>query len=219
MSMAHLLFVRDFEAEIDAERLLADRPAPTHTDADLAVATEAARADGYAAGLTEGWQAGHAAAREGIEAQRLEAIETLALAVGELMSGHADHRARLEAEMAAFTADLAERVFPEIVERLGPARLQAELARIARRAIGSPTLDIRLAPAVADGLGADLIAAGTAVGQTVRVMADPALTGSEVAAQWRDGRSRYSFPAICRAILTLIRQAALPPSTDQGPTP
>lgn len=215
MSMAHLLFVRDFEAEIDAERLLAERQVPTHSADDLMAAAAEARAEGHAAGHAEGLAAGRHEVLEAIEAQRLAALQALALSVDDLLADRAAHRMRLEQEMAAFAADLAARVFPELAGRLGPNRVEAEIARVMRRAVGSPSLEIRLAPAVAETLAPDLVAMGHASGQTIRVTPDPALARADVHAQWRDGRSRYSFSAICHSVLALIRQtAALPSPSD-----
>lgn len=212
MSMAHLLFVRDFEAEIDAERLLAERQVPTHSEADLAAAADAARADGYAAGHAEGLAAGRHEALASIEAQCLAAMQSLALSMADLLADRAAHRQRLEAEMSAFAGDLAERVFPELVQRLGPNRLTEEIGRVVRRAVGSPSLEIRLAPDVAASREADLVAMAAGTGQHIRVVADPALAPADVQAAWRNGRSRYSFAAICRSVLTLIRQTAPLPS-------
>lgn len=214
MSMAHLLFERDFEAEIDAERLLAERQAVVHTADELITAAAAGRAEGHAAGLAEGLAAGWREALAAIEAQRLDAIGKLAVAVESLLADRAAHRHRLEAEMAAFAGDLADRVFPELVRDLGARRVDEEIARVVGRSIGSPSLEIRLSPALAEALGPDLTEMGAQSGQKVRVRPDPALEPTEVHADWLHGRSRYSFAAICRSIQSLIRRAAPVPATD-----
>lgn len=208
MSMTHLLFVRDFEAEIDAEILYAQRQAVTHTADDLIIAAAGARTEGHAAGLAEGLASGWAEALASIEAQRLEAMGGLGVAVGALLSDNAAHCQRLEAEMAAFAADLADKVFPDLARHLGACRVEEEIARVTRRAIGSPSLEIRLAPAVAQALATDLAAMGLPSGQTIRVLPDATLEPTEVHAAWQSGRSRYSFAAICRSIQTLIRKNA-----------
>lgn len=208
MSMAHLLFVRDFEAELDAERRLAERPPATHSDDALHDAVVAAQAEGYAAGLVEGHAAGLAEALNRIEAQAAQALESLSGAVDVLLADRAAYRAGLEAEMSAFAGDLAERVLPELAGLMGQSRLEAEIGRVVRRAVGSPALVIRLSPAVAERLEPGLVSTGAAAGQAVRVLPDPALDRADVHAEWRHGRSRYSFAAICRSVLTMIRQAA-----------
>ena len=208
MSMTHLLFVRDFEAEIDAEILYAQRQAVTHTADDLIIAAAGARTEGHAAGLAEGLASGWAEALASIEAQRLEAMGGLGVAVGALLSDNAAHCQRLEAEMAAFAADLADKVFPELARHLGAHRIDEEIARVMRRAIGSPSLEIRLAPAVAETLATELAAMSLQSGQTIRVVPDAALEPTEVHAAWLHGRSRYFFAAICRSIQTLIRKNA-----------
>ncbi len=208
MSMAHLLFVRDFEAEMTAERLRAESQVATHSAEDLARVSAAAHAEGHAAGLAEGLASGWREALASIEAQRLEAVGKLATAVDGLLAERAAHRQRLEAEMIAFVADLADRVLPELVSQLGARRVDEEIGRVIRRAIGSPSLEIRLSPAVAETLGDELHRMAAPSGQTIRVVPDPALDPTEVYASWLHGRSRYSFAAICRSIQTLIRRAA-----------
>ncbi len=220
MSMTHLLFVRDFEAEIDAEILHAQRKVVTHTADDLTLAAAGARTEGHAEGLAEGLASGWAEALASIEAQRLDAMGGLGVAMGALLSGHAAHCQRLEAEMAAFAADLADKVFPELARHLGASRVEEEIARVTRRAIGSPSLEIRLAPAVAEALATDLAAMGLQSGQTIRVLPDATLEPTEVHAAWQNGRSRYSLAAICRSIQTLIRKNAplSTPSVQAGLT-
>lgn len=211
MSMTHLLFVRDFEAEIDAELLLARRQSVTHTEDDLMQAAADARTEGHASGLAEGLASGRAEALASIEAQQLEATRGVDVALGRLLSDHAAHCQRLEMELAAFAADLADKVFPELARHLGADRVNEEIARVMRRAIGSPSLEVRLSPAVAKSMATDLAAMGLQSGQTIRVMPDATLEPTEVHAAWLHGRSRYSFAAICRSIQALIRKSASPP--------
>ncbi|WP_374434177.1 hypothetical protein [Tabrizicola sp.] len=216
MSMANLLFVRDFEAELDAERLLAERQAVVHTAEELCAAEAAGRAEGHAAGLAEGLASGWREALASIEAQRLDAMGKLATAVDALLADRAGHRQRLEAEMTAFAGDLVDRVFPELVQELGRARVESEIRRVMGRAIGSPALEIRLSPEVAQVLAGDLAAMAAPSGPSVRVVPDPGLEATEVHAAWQHGRSRYSFAAICRSIQTLIRRAAQTFPDDAG---
>lgn len=217
MSVAHLLFVRDFEAEIDAERRQEERRARAHSAEELALAAVAARAEGHAAGLAEGLAQGRDAALAGIEAQRQELLDRLAQVIGGLAADSLAHRQQLEQDMTGFAADLADRILPELVDQLGPTRAEAEIGRVLRRSIGSPTLDIRLAPARAQALAADVPALEARSGQTIRLVPDPSLDPSEVVGNWQHGRSRYSFAAICRAIRAMIRRAAqTPPPSDQA---
>lgn len=211
MSIAHLLFVRDFESEQDAERLLAEQAAATHSDDALRVAVDVARAEGHAAGLAEGRHVGLTEALDRVETQAVEALSALSGSVDVLLADRSAHRRRLETEMIAFVGDMAERVLPEVVDRLGQNRVTEEIARIVRRAVGSPTLEIRLSPAVSQQLSTDLSALGQASGQTVRIIADPALKPADVQAEWRHGRSRFSFSAICGSVLALIREVVPEP--------
>jgi flagellar assembly protein FliH len=212
MSVAHMLFVRDFEAEIDAEREHLAREANAPSAADLAQVAEEARAAGHAAGFEEGLASGRDAALAGIEAQRLDLMEGLAQVMADLAAERAAHRRQLELEMAGFVGQLVDRLVPELIQLLGARRVAAEIDRVVRRAIGSPSLDIRLAPDAAESMAGDLAALADRTRQTFRVLPDPALQSAEVCAAWQDGRSRYSFPAICRAVQTMIRRVAQSPS-------
>ena len=217
MSVALTLFVRDFEAEIDAERLLEERQAASHTAAALALAATEARTDGHAAGLEEGLAQGRSEALATIEAQRLDVLLQLAKAIEELAADRSAHRQQLELEMAAFVAQVADRVFPELVRSMGQRRLDTEIGRIVRRAIGSASLEIRLSPTVAEEMAPELAALGEQSQQKIRIHPDPALEPSEVHAAWQNGRSQYSLPAICQSIQTLIQRAAqTPPPPDKA---
>jgi len=223
MTMAHLLFARDFDAEIDEERRLAACVAPVHGPDELAAAVEAARQEGLAQGRAQGLEEGRAEMRAALEARRADALEQLLPEIAALVADRAAYRQGLEAEMVAYVRDVSERVLPEIVHALGRRRLDAEIARIVRRAVGSPTLEIRLSPLVADTFPdtfADILAAGgDHQGPAIRVVPDAALEPSEVRASWCNGRSRHSFPALCRSILALVADAASAPPPEAGTGP
>ncbi|MFA8388012.1 MAG: hypothetical protein ACEPO2_20525 [Pelagibaca sp.] len=219
MTMANLLFTRDFDAEIDEERRIAECVVPVYSPDDLATAVEAARQEGFEEGFTQGIEEGRAEISEALEARRAEALEHLLPEIAALIEDRATHRACLEAEMAAYVRDVSETILPEILRSLGHQRIDAEIARIVKRAVGSPTLEIRVSPIFADGFAAELASPSDRDGSTIRVVPDAALEPSEVRASWRNGRSHYSFPALCRSILALVADIASSskPKAEEGP--
>lgn len=212
MTMANLLFTRDFDAEIDAERRIAECVVPVYGPDELAAAVEAARQEGFAQGLAQGIEDGRAEVGAALEARRAEALEHLLPEIAALIADRATHRACLEAEMAAYVRDVSETILPEILRSLGHQRIDAEIARIVKRAVGSPALEIRVSPIFADSFAADLASPSDREGPAIRVVPDAALEPSEVRASWRNGRSRYSFPALCRSILALVADVAISPT-------
>lgn len=212
MTMANLLFTRDFDAEIDEERRMAECVVPVYSPDDLAAAVEAARQEGFAQGLEQGIEDGRAEIGAALEARRAEALEQLLPEIATLIADRATHSTCLEAEMAAYVRDVSEMILPEILRSLGQQRLDAEIARIVKRAVGSPTLEIRVAPIFAEHFAADLASTNDRDGQTIRVVPDETLEPSEVQASWRNGRSQYSFPALCRSILALVDDVAISPT-------
>ena len=219
MLMTHLLFTRDFDAEIDEERRIAECVVPTYSPEDLAAAVEGARQEGFAQGLAQGIEDGRAELGAALEARRAEALENLSPEIAALIADRATHRACLEAEMAAYVRDVSETILPEILRMLGEQRIDEEIARIVKRAVGSPTLEIRVSPIFADCFFTALASPSCDNGPAIRVVPDAALEPAEVRASWRNGRSRYSFPALCRSILALVSDVAPSPTlkAEEGP--
>ncbi|MFD2739541.1 hypothetical protein ACFSUD_08180 [Sulfitobacter aestuarii] len=199
-------FDRNFDAEIEAEAAARARSetATQHSSEALAAAVreaaEAARQEGYAAGH----EAGLTAARAEIAARQTELAEQLLARFGDLLADRQEHQQRLETEMTGFVHDICAKVFPELGAAYGSARVSEEIARIIRRAVGSPSLDIRVAPDMALHVRAALARLEPDEGRKARVIPDATLAETDVEATWQNGRSHYSFEATCKAILQLL---------------
>lgn len=219
MTMANLLFTRDFDAEIEEERRSAEAVVPVYNSDDLAAAVEEARQEGFSQGLAQGMEDGRAELRAELEARRVEALEHLMPEIAALIADRETYRACLETDMAAYVRDMSEMILPELLQSLGWQRLDTEIARIIKRAVGSPTLEIRVSPVFADSFAAELSSPSDHDEPAIRVVPDAALEPAEVCATWRNGRSRYSFAAQCRSILALISDVASSPKhkAEEGP--
>ncbi len=172
-------------------------------DAAIAEAVEAARAEAYA----EGHTAGETAMRESIAQQQATTLEMLLPRIDELLAGQQTYCDELELEMLAFMRDFCEKLFPEMVGEYGRDQLATELRHIARRALGSPWLDVK----VPEGFGAlaRSLARPEGEGTELKVTEDPDLLACAVTANWQNGRSAYDFDALCGDILSLFRAPSL----------
>lgn len=212
------LFFRDFDAELAAEaalREVADQPAPSSEEIESRI-SEAARLafeEGRAQGLAEGL----AQARGEAASLQASALAGLQEPLAALLEGQRDHAAALEADIGRFLLGLCEKLIPELVDTLGPQRLEAETRAIARRAQGSRRLELRVAPENAAGVGRILAElAGDAEGRELRVIPDPAMGPVAIEAQWHRGRSEHDYARLCRSVAEAISRN-LPAGDPAGP--
>lgn len=203
--------VRDFDAELDAERREQQRRRDAvHTAADLDEAVGRAFAAGRAEGRAEGEAVGRAQSLETAAERTLAALEAVAPAVGRLL-GEADrHRAALEAQVVEFTLAVFDRILPELVRSRAGARAEAEIHHAATLALGSARLGLRLPPDVAQTAGPDLTRRLREAGfeGRVEIVADAALAGGDIRADWDNGFLDYSYAAICNRIIGALNAAA-----------
>ena len=212
-------FARNFDAEIEAEAVERDRqihsPAPSFSAEEVAEMVRKAEIEAHEKGVTEGHAAGLAEARAETAVRHADMLERLGKTLNALLDDRHVHHARLEAEMAEFTRDVGARVFPELVQTYGADRVKTEISRIVRRAVGSASLDIRVAPAMAEPATEALRALDPDRAATARIVTEPTFEDTQVEAAWKNGRSRYSFAATCKAILHLL-DTKQPKTTPDG---
>ena len=203
MASKSILSPPDFDVEdrVEAERAQVRATSFTRPEMDAAIASavEAARAEAYA----EGYAAGETAMRDSIAQKQAATLETLLPRIDELLAGQQVYCDGLELEMIAFMRDFCEKLFPEMVGEYGREQLATELRQIARRALGSPWLEVK----VPEGYGALAreLARPEGEGTELRVTEDPDLLACAVSANWQNGRSAYDFDALCGDILSLFR--------------
>ena len=203
MASKSILSPPDFDVEdrVEAERAQVRATSFTRAEMDAAIASavEAARAEAYA----EGYAAGETAMRDSIAQKQAATLETLLPRIDELLAGQQVYCDGLELEMIAFMRDFCEKLFPEMVGEYGREQLATELRQIARRALGSPWLEVK----VPEGYGALAreLARPEGEGTELRVTEDPDLLACAVSANWQNGRSAYDFDALCGDILSLFR--------------
>lgn len=170
-------------------------------DALVAAAVERAREEAWA----EGIEAGKAEAMSGIQARVAASLEELGPRIQELSDRQAAYCDDLEEEMVRFMAGLCEKLFPEMARAFTKDRINAELKHIARRAIGSPWLEIRLPPGAGDA--ARSMASPDGGEMKVLIVEDERLDGAAVEARWKNGRSSYCFASMTEEILSLLKGA------------
>ncbi|MAQ86019.1 MAG: hypothetical protein CMH12_22960 [Maritimibacter sp.] len=203
MASKSILSPPDFDVEdrVEAERAQVRATSFTRAEMDAAIASavEAARAEAYA----EGYTAGETAMRDSIAQKQAATLETLLPRIDELLAGQQVYCDGLELEMIAFMRDFCEKLFPEMVGEYGREQLATELRQIARRALGSPWLEVK----VPEGYGALAreLARPEGEGTELRVTEDSDLLACAVSANWQNGRSAYDFDALCGDILSLFR--------------
>lgn len=146
------------DAEARADGLLADaRGAAAAILADAEAEAEAIRAQARAEGFAAGHDAGHAAAWAAVEASTAllrQAVEGAAATRKALLEG-------VEEQAVALALTAARRVVGAAAE--GYAGLAAEVVRRGVRAAGGRVLRVRVNPADAEPVTAELLASGTDV--------------------------------------------------------
>ncbi|EAR51739.1 flagellar motor switch protein [Oceanicola granulosus HTCC2516] len=197
MTLEPLLF-RNFDEPAEAP----DAP-PAYDAQEL----EAARQAAYAEGVAAGRQAAFEEAAQSLQAREAATLACLDARLGTLVSEAGAHRAALEEQMLDFVLSVAEQVLPEYVAAHGPARVEAELVRTIRLALGSPLLRVVVAPDTAPKVGARLEAAAAAHDYRGRleVGTDERLAPGEATAAWETGFMEYSYPDVCDRILAALR--------------
>lgn len=198
----NILFLRDFDAEAqmsaEQEQALQDSFTREEFDEELARQIKVVREEAYEAGFKDG----KANAAASIQSRQTSALEALTPEITGLTAEHEAYCRALEGEMVTFMRDLCEKLFPDLAQEFLEDRVRHEIEGIARRAIGSPWLEIR----IPEGLGAisETLELPESAGVDVKIIEDPDLSGACVKARWRNGRSEYDFDAICEKITSLL---------------
>lgn len=198
-----LLDMPDFEQEARQEAERVANPPETFSRADVDQMILKAETEAADLARQEGHAQGRAEALEEIEAAKRDVMQALVPAVTDLLEAHERCIDDLEAEMVRFMELFCEKLFPDLLDQMAEGRLQRELALIARRALGSPWLEITV-PVGAAELGAALqVPDGREI--DVKVHENEELGAGEIHARWQNGRSSYSMAALCAQIIDLLK--------------
>lgn len=199
-------FMRDFDAEIEAEAAQQKHPDQAQTEDEILARIQAAADEAREAGFREGREEALAEAEATLAAARVAALEGLKPRLVKLEEELGAHSRAVEADLVSFFLTVCEKALPHVIEEHGPAMVEAELRRIARRAQGSRGLEVKVSPANHEHVRAiliDLLPEETA--GALRVIAEPGLGDSEIRADWQGGRSDMSYERLCRSILQRLK--------------
>ena len=160
-------------------------PAPSRkivmTASEIEAAKAAAYAEGHAAGRTE-------AAAEG-DRLLATAIENLTQRLTLFAEQAGRHHAECTRDAIAVSSALIRRILPTLIQREGPAEIEALVAECLSRAHDEPRIVVRVNDAILDTLREriDGIAAASGFGGRIVLLADPALAPADARVEWADG--------------------------------
>lgn len=202
-------FQSNFDDEIQAEaaelQRINDAADPVFTLEDMEKAKQTSSEAAFDEGRSEGHAAGLKQAYADLAAQQLKASNALIEIINAMHMDRAAHKGRLESDMTDFTRDMAARIFPEIIRTYGDDRVASEITRIVKRSLGSPFLEITCAPDTAPVIRGIMDKMDNLGECRVNILENRDLDATELSARWKDGRSRYSFKALCEKILNLLK--------------
>jgi flagellar biosynthesis/type III secretory pathway protein FliH len=197
-----ILYVEDFDAPPPRDRRAPDIITPSFTHAEL----EAAREEGFKAGLATA-QGEHHAVQTELRTAALTAIgEALAAARGEA-AAVAQHMA---GELVSTVLALVEAALPAAASRLAGAEIAALLACVLPPLKREPALTVRVHPDVHDETEDAIARIWPDHLTRVAVIPDGTLAASDVVVTWSDGEARRETAALWEAIRAALTPCALP---------
>lgn len=193
-------------------------PAPTYSEEEL----ESARTFAFEDGRREGLEAGRKEVQEDVEAQAVEALETLAEGLTPLFEQQRLAHERASALMARIARDIFAHLMPAYVERHG----EEEVVALVRDAIATlqdvGKLTVRVDESVRDRIAERLepLVRQAGFDGKLAVIGDPAMGRSDAAVDWGTGGAERRYSAIWADIETAIARAIEglePDDSDQEP--
>lgn len=209
MEMAWNPFLRDFDAEIEAEAAQLKQHDQAPSESEITARIQAAADEAREAGYREGRAEALSEAEATLAAARVAALEGLKPRLAALGEDLVAHQRALEADMVSFLLTIFEKALPHVIEAHGPTMLEAELRRIARRAQGSRGIEVRVSPSNLDHVRItlkDLLP--EEAGRSLRVTVEHGLGDSEIRAEWQGGRSDMSHERLCRSIIDKLKSTS-----------
>ncbi|MBP5856107.1 hypothetical protein KAJ83_03740 [Marivibrio halodurans] len=180
-------------------------PAPTYSEEEL----ESAKTFAFEDGRREGLEAGRKEVQDDVEAQAVEALETLAEGLTPLFEQQRLAHERASALMARIARDIFAHLMPAYVERHG----EEEVVALVRDAVATlqdvGKLTVRVDETVRDRLAERLepLVRQAGFDGKLAVIGDPAMGRSDAAVDWGTGGAERRYPAIWADIETAIARA------------
>jgi flagellar assembly protein FliH len=156
-------------------------PPPTFSEAELAAAREASRAEGEAAGI--------AATQASINAQFADAAKAIGGVLPGLMNDREQAVQGLSEEAARLAVALVAKALPELNRRYGFGEIEAVVKSSIALAVDQPRIIIRVASDLASGLSREFETLAQATGYQGRiiVLGDATMGPADVRIDWGDG--------------------------------
>jgi len=190
------------------ERALDLPPERLYTEAELTASTQAAFADGRAAGL-----AAAAAEREAANAQALASIVAAMGSANQEAARVADQAA--EALAGAIVAAM-QSVIPDLIERSALSESRAMLAALLPGLAREPAVQIAVPHANVAGVTSALERLPPAQQDQITVAGSDACGSADVLVSWAAGRAERRPGAVWDNVMRRLEQALNDQSTDQG---
>jgi flagellar biosynthesis/type III secretory pathway protein FliH len=197
-----ILYVEDFDAPPREKRGMPDIITPSFTHAEL----EAAREEGFKAGLATA-QGEHHALQSELRTAALIAIgEALATARAEaaLVSQH------MAGELSATILTLLAAALPAAAATLAATEIAALLACVLPPLRREPALVVRVHPDVQAETAAAIAEIWPDHAARVTIMADPTFAPSDVVVTWQEGEARRVTKTLWDELRAALAPCALP---------
>lgn len=205
------LFETSFETPGDAAES-ADRkkPALQYSEEDL----ERARAEGYAAGR----EAGQREVRQSLEQASSEAVDRVAKELSGLVEALAHAQERQHTLAMRIALAIERKLFPRMVEKHGPAEIEAVVSECLDHLRSEPRIVVRVADQLLDRMKDKVSALAERHGFEGRLvfLAEESLGSGDVRVEWADGGAERDGDWLWRQIDEAVERALDGPAAAGG---
>lgn len=194
--MTKFLFQNTFDSSAAVRR---NRTREINED-ELADATAAARAEGYAQGLAD--------ARREAESQAADAMTKVASQLGVLLDTVEGRVQTVEADAARLAHTLATKFATALMQRHPLAEIEGMIRQVLREKGDEPRLVVRASETVVDQLREriDTIATSEGFGGAVILLAQDNLRNGDCHIEWADGGAQRNLAEITARVDAVVKQ-------------
>jgi flagellar assembly protein FliH len=206
---AGVLYAEDFDDPPPAPPPPPPPPEPTYDSGQL----EAAQQTAYA----EGMAAGEAQMRGSLAQTTLLALAAIANGMAEADADAARHAEACADALAGLLLACLRRALPELCRLHGVGEARAVARAVLPGLLHEPQVTVRAAPATAEAVAAEIVAAEPELAARLRIQPMPQLPPGDVRIAWADGQVQRDVGALWRAIAGALEPAGLNLPTDAAP--
>jgi flagellar assembly protein FliH len=167
---------------------------------ELANATAAARAEGYAQGVAD--------TRRDAENQAADALAGMSGQIGKLLGTLETRLAAIEAEAARVAHLLASKIAPALMQRHPVAEVEAMLRAVLRDQGDEPRLVVRASETVVDHLREriDTLTAAQGFAGAVILLPDDSMRAGDCRVEWADGGAERNPSSLTSRIDEIVKR-------------